>query len=141
MESLLQDVRYAFRTLRRSPGFAAVAVLTLALGIGANTAIFSVVNAALLRPLPFEEAERLVRLYAVKGGLSAVSPPDYTDWRAQNRVFEDVAALNSDASYALAGVGGAEQVTGARATASFFSVLRARPVLGRSFSQEDEVPG
>src|ERR1700734_4138954 len=99
MSNLLQDIRYGWRTLRRSPGFAAVAVLVLALGIGANTAIFSVVNAVLLRPLPFDQPERVVALYhkppqASFPGISlfAVSPANFYDWRMQAHSFEAMSA-------------------------------------------------
>ena len=104
MDSLLHDLRFAMRTLLKSPGFTLIAVVTLALGIGANTAIFSVVNAALLRPLPYPDAERLVRVYsAQEGDRSTVSPPDFADWRAQAGVFEPAAALNSSSDFTLTG--------------------------------------
>src|ERR1044072_8344475 len=95
METLIQDVRYGLRTMRKRPGFTAVVVLTLGLGIGANTAIFSVVNAVLLKPLPYRNAERLVWVAGnVRGGTNraSVSPADFVDYRAQNTVFEEFAA-------------------------------------------------
>ena len=127
LEMLLQDIRYAIRTLTRKPGFAIVTVLTLALGIGANAAIFSAVRAVLLRPLPFPDPERLVNVSATTvaapnrpGG--AASPPDFVDWRHDNRTFTEVAATNAG-SYALIGQGAAEQVPGAEVTGGFFNVL------------------
>jgi hypothetical protein len=102
MDTFAHDIRLALRRLRRTPGFTLVAVLTLALGIGANTAIFSVVNAALLRPLPYPDAQRIVRLYATRdGGRGTVSPPDFTDWREQTGVFQGMAALNSGDDFTL----------------------------------------
>src|SRR5688500_14268932 len=124
METLRQDVRFAVRTLWKRPGFTLVALMTLALGIGANSAIFSVVNAVVLRPLPYGAPERLVALWGnlnQKGfeelGLSA---PEYTDFRARGgHVFEDVAAY-SQGGFNLTGAGEPERITGAYATASLF---------------------
>src|ERR1043166_1656484 len=93
MHGLLQDVRYALRQLRKSPGFAAVAIITLALGIGANTAIFSVVNAALLRPLPYKDDGRLV--VVLHNGRNPVAPANFADWQSQNRSFESMGAAES----------------------------------------------
>jgi hypothetical protein len=100
LETLLQDLRYGARMLRRNPGFTAVAVLTLALGIGANTAIFSVVNAVLLEPLPYKEPGRLATLWLAKTAFGYSAPgtttdPDYVQWRTQNQVFVDVAAFHA----------------------------------------------
>jgi putative ABC transport system permease protein len=143
MDTLLHDLRYAFRGLRRSPGFALVAVLTLALGIGANTAIFSVVNTALLRPLPYPEPDRLVRVYSGRNGENTwtVSPPDFVDWRAQAGVFAHTAALNSGADYTITGAGGAERVAAAQVTPDFFDVLGVPPALGRGFTQDNAQVG
>ena len=98
MDTILQDIRFGVRTLLKNRGFTFVAVLALALGIGANTAIFSVVNAVLLRPLPFERSDRLVMVWEKRMQLgrerNVVSPPDFYDWRAQNQVFEDMAAFS-----------------------------------------------
>src|SRR5712675_678056 len=112
MKGFLQDLRYGGRSLRKSPGFTAVAVLTLALGIGANTAIFSVVNGVLLRPLPFPSADRLVMIREDNPekemiGMTA-SPPNFLDWRAQSRSFTELAAYDR-ASDALTGAGEPEQ--------------------------------
>ena len=106
---LMQDVKYAIRTLVKKPGFAMITVLTLALGIGANAAIFSAVRAVLLRPLPFPSPDRLVQLFstpvkAPDGASGTTSPPDFTDWRRDSRCFTDIAALNAD-SFALTGEG------------------------------------
>ena len=142
MDTILNDIRLALRRLRRTPGFTLVAVLTLALGIGANTAIFSVVNAALLRPLPYPDAQRIVRLYTTRdGGHGTVSPPDFTDWRAQAGVFQHVAALNSNSDFTLTGTTSPERVAGAQVTADFFSVLQTPPAIGRAFTQSDAVVG
>ncbi len=142
MDTILQDLRFAFRRLRRTPGFTLVAVLTLALGIGANTAIFSVVNAALLRPLPYPDAQRIVRLFATRGGgFGTVSPPDFTDWREQAGVFTGVAAINSADDFTLTGSGSPERVLGAQVTADFFSVLESSPAIGRGFTPSEEVVG
>jgi putative ABC transport system permease protein len=142
MDTILNDIRLALRRLRRTPGFTFVAVLTLALGIGANTAIFSVVNAALLRPLPYPDAQRIVRLYATRdGGRGTVSPPDFTDWREQADVFQGMAALNSADDFTLTGSGSPERVLGAQVTADFFSVLQTPPAIGRGFTPSEEVVG
>jgi putative ABC transport system permease protein len=130
----------------RSPGFATVAVLTLALGIGANTTMFSVVNATLLQPLPFPDPDRLVTVW--KGGidnpknLNIVSLPNYRDWKAQNHVFEEIALFDSAGrGYHLTSGREPEQVAGLRVTAGFFPVLGVRPMLGRTFLLEQEEPG
>src|SRR5262245_21118961 len=141
---MLNDFRYAFRQLRKSPGFTATAVLTLALGIGATTAIFSVVYAVLLRPLPYHEPERLVQLYETglrAGGSKAwVSFPNFLDWRQQNQVFEDVAAYRYWA-FTVAGEGTPESVFGLQVTSGLFHVLGVRPSLGRTFVPEEDQPG
>jgi predicted permease len=142
MDKVLKDFRLSLRRLRRTPGFTLVAVLTLALGIGANTAIFSVVNAALLRPLPYPDAQRIVQLYSTRdGGLSTVSPPDFTEWREQAGVFQGVAALNSNSDFTLTGTGSPQRVAGAQVTADFFAVLVTPPAIGRGFTPSDEVVG
>jgi len=106
MLALGQDLRYGLRMLAKNPGFTAVAVITLALGIGASTAIFSVVNTVVLRPLPYQDADRLVTVWGYNRtrGLNQVSAPDFVDWRSQNHVFESMAA-STEAEYTLTGVG------------------------------------
>ena len=146
MESLLSDIRYALRTWIGNPAFTAIAVLTLALGIGANTTMFSVVNATILRRLPFPEPERLATLW--KGPvnnadrLNIVSMPNFRDWQERSRTLESLALFDSAGrGYNLTGQGEAEQVSGVRVTASFFTVLGVRPLLGRTFTSEEEMPG
>lgn len=146
LESVWQDVRYAVRVLRKAPGFSAAAVLTLALGIGLNTLIFSVVDATLLRPLPFPDADRLVTVW--KGAINdsssrnVVSAPDYRDWKTESRSFTDMALFDSAGrGYALTGGGEPEQVSGVRVTAGFFSVLGVQPMLGRIFRPDEEQQG
>ncbi len=146
MRTLFNDLRYAGRLWRRSPGFTVVAVLTLALGIGANTTMFSVINAALLRPLPFPDAERLVTVW--KGALdepqnlNITSLPNYRDWKDASRSFDDLALFDSAGrGYNLGGGPEPEQVSGVRVTASFFDVLGVRPMLGRTFHEAEEAPG
>ena len=142
MDTIVQDLRFALRRLRRTPGFTLVAVLTLALGIGANTAIFSVVNAALLRPLPYPESGQLVRVYPTRDGQrNSVSPPDFVDWQEQAGVFEHAAALNSYSDFTLTGGESPARIPGAQVTADFFTVLRAAPVFGRGFRASDAVVG
>ncbi len=142
MGSLLQDLRYGLRMLARSPGFTTVAVLTLALGIGANTAIFSVFYGVLLRPLPYPEPDRLVWMWPANlrtgqpyGG--AISPPDFLDYRRRSTVFEHLAAfLPIDTT--VAGSGEAERVPSAAVSAGFFETLGVKPVLGRTIFPDDE---
>jgi putative ABC transport system permease protein len=147
MMQLWQDLRYGLRTLAKSPGFTAIAVITLALGIGANTAIFSVVNAVLLRPLPFQEPERLVDIWHTPPQTSfpgipifAVSPANFLDWRARSQAFEGMSAYGYG-QYILTGTGHPEAVRMVAATSGFFSILRAEPLLGRVFLAEEEAPG
>jgi putative ABC transport system permease protein len=143
---LLQDLRFSLRTLRRSPGFTVVAVLTSALGIGAATAIFSVLNGVLLKPVPFAEADRLAMVYlnAAERGVprSHFSVADFIDWRAHDRAFEQTAAFGAFGRYlTLDGAGEPEQVSGTFATSGFFAILGVRPVLGRVFEPGDDEPG
>jgi len=144
MTTLVQDLRYAFRQLGKTPGFTAVAVLTLALGIGANTAIFSLINAVLLRPLPYEKPDRLVLIWesAPFFGLrdSPVAPANYVDWRARSRSFEEMGA-EEDTGYRLTGQGTPEIVLGARVTAGLLRALRVRPLVGRIFRDDEDQPG
>ncbi|HJQ31844.1 MAG TPA: ABC transporter permease [Pyrinomonadaceae bacterium] len=136
----LRDVRYAFRLLGRRPGFTAAAVLTLALGIGANTAIFSVINAVLLRPLPYAEPERLAMLWTddPRHGLheEGTSYPNFEDWKSQSRAFDGMAAC-ADYTVSLTGAGEPERIEAVAATADLFTLLGRHPALGRDFSQED----
>ena len=139
MGTLFQDVRYGLRMLRKNPGFAAVAVLTLALGIGANSAIFTVVNAVLLQPLPYPEPDRLVYLNEGNSG-SSIGYPNFVDWRAQNKVFEHIAATQS-VSFVLTGHGEAELIPSSYISEGFFSILGAKPALGRDFLAAEDKPG
>jgi putative ABC transport system permease protein len=143
MTNLWQDVRYGVRSLLKKPGFAFVAVLTLALGIGANSTIFSFVNAVLLRPLPYANPERLVALdeNSSKQGVAAmgVSFPNFLDWREQNHVFEGIAAYGED-TYTLSGGGEPEQVPGARISSGLFEILGIQPMMGRTFRAEEDSP-
>jgi len=145
IETTLQDIRYGLRKLARSPGFTAVAVATLALGIGANTLIFSVVNAAILHPLPFRDAGRLVTQWATSptvgySGPGSLTDKDYMEWRDQNRVFSDTAAFRGQPTN-LTGVGEPVRLTGASITASLLRVLDVNPALGRAFAPEEEAAG
>jgi predicted permease len=141
MGSLLQDLRFAVRSLAKHPGFAAVIVLTLALGIGADTAIFSIVNASLLRPLPYGEPDRLVQVQARRGADElGVSWLDYLDWKAQSRAFEDMAYFQ-EARIHLGLREGAEAAGAVMTTGNLFSVLRVQPVLGRGFLPEETRTG
>ena len=141
--TLMQDIRYGFRMLVKKPGFTVVAVLALALGVGANTAIFSVVNAVLLRPLPYAEPDRLVIMWE-KGATqdTSVAYPNYLDWRAQNQAFEQITAFRRS-SFNLVGAGGEpERLAGRMVTANFFQTLGVRLLKGRDFSpDEDRVGG
>ena len=140
MDTLLHDLRYAARQLVRNRGFTIVAVLTLTLGIGANTAIFSVIRGVLLRPLPFPEPERLMLAVGVIGGRRAgVTAPDFIDWRAGSRTLDLAAMTTYNAN--LTGIDEPERVTAARVTANYFTVLGVRPLLGRAFTPEEEPEG
>ena len=142
LESLQRDVRQALRVLAGKPGFTAVAVLTLGLGIGAATTIFSVVNEVLLKSLPYPNPERLVVVSESSKQAAAmpVSYPDFLDWQSQQTVFEDLAA-RIPVSYVLTGAGEPERVAGRRVTASFFRTLGVQPALGRSFTDAEDAPG
>ncbi len=134
VDTLRQDVRYAVRTLRTNPAFTLTAVLTLALGIGATSAIFSAVNAVLLRPLPFASPDRLVMIYAVdrRGDPhDAVSYPTFVDWRDQSHSFEQMAAFGN-ANITITAGGDTEFVRGKRVTPSMFAVLGMKPAIGRA---------
>ena len=143
-EDTLRDLRFGFRQLLKHPGFTTVAVLTLALGIGANTAIFCVVNGILLRPLNYPEPDRLVQLNEsnIKLGFPtfSVAPGTFRDWQAQNRVFEGLAAMSGN-NMNLTGVDKPERVLGLRVSANLFSVLNVKPELGRLFLPEEDATG
>jgi len=145
MGTLIQDVRYGLRMLVKNPGFTAVAVITLALGIGANTAVFSVVNAVLLRPLPYKDAGRLVVVWEQnpeRGWYrNIVSAANFVDWRKQNHVFTQMAAIDPQRTFNLTGGGEPEEVWGEQVTTNLFSLLGVRPVLGRDFLPEEDKPG
>jgi putative ABC transport system permease protein len=142
MEGLWQDLRYGLRMLFKHPGFTAIAVVTLALGIGATTAIFSVVDAVILRPLPFEDPERVVRIWGKfsQGERASTSPPDFLDYRAQNSTFEEFAAM-MHTSYNLTGASEPERVNAAAVTSNFFRALGVQPIHGRDFSIDEERAG
>jgi putative ABC transport system permease protein len=142
--NLLQNIRYAARVLMRTPGFTIVAVLTLALGIGANTAIFSVVNGLLLRPLPFEEPDELVQLQRGfrEGTGASVAIPKFVYWREHNEMFDAIAAYDTLGSgFNLTGDGPPERITGSRVSQEFLKVFGVRPEIGRDFAPEEDRPG
>src|SRR5919108_324184 len=145
LEGLFQDVRYGVRMLRKSPGFTAVAVLTLAMGIAASTTIFSVVESVLWRPLPFPDSEHLTALWSTNlkqtWRVEPVSAADYLDWRAQSSAFTSLAAFGWPERRTLTGNGGAELVWGMFVSADFFDILRVSPSMGRSFRPDEEQTG
>src|SRR5215813_1829474 len=144
MRTLWQDLRYGARILLEKPGFTLMAVLTLALGIGANTAIFSVVNGVLLKSAPYHEPERIVLLWgdipSQAEHRSQVSATDVADWRMQNTVFEEVATF-SNWSATLSGEGEPERLFGMQVGDGYFSVMGGRPMLGRVFTPDEQVDG
>jgi putative ABC transport system permease protein len=139
METLLSDLRFGIRMMTRSPGFTLVALITIALGIGANTAIFSVVNTVLLRPLPYHDADNLVVLWEKQDQIDQESPslPDFIDWRERNQSFEQMAVARRD-NVNLTGAGEPERLLARQVTANFFSTLGVTPQIGRSFSADEE---
>jgi putative ABC transport system permease protein len=144
MEMLLQDLRYGLRTIWRNPGFAAVAVIVLALGISVNSVIFSVVNGVLLRPLNVRDPEKLIFLFEnrkqIKDSSSTVAPANFVAWRERSRSFDGMAAYGGQ-NYNFTGAGLPEQISGATVSASFFSLLPIKPVLGRDFRADEGQPG
>ena len=140
----MNDLRFAFRQLRKTPGFTFIAVLTLSLGIGANTAIFSVIYAVLLQPLPYPDGDRLVILTetATNQPQISVTYPDYVDWKRDNTVFENIAVSRRE-SFNLSGLPGRapEQVPGGLVTGNFFKVIRLEPQIGRVFTEEEDRVG
>jgi len=141
METIIKDVRYGIRGLRKRPGFTTVAVFTLALGIGANSAIFSVLNAVLLRPLPYPDAERIVRIDETEGkGGMGVSPPNLLDFQQQNQTFDSVAGY-AGGSFILTRAGDPLRIQSCEISSGLFPVLGVKPLIGRSFLATDERPG
>ena len=142
MNEVLQDLRYAVRTLRKSPGFATVAVLTLAIGIGANTAIFSFVNGVLLKPLPYGEPERIVRVLEKPpgGGRNGISTLNYLDWQKDNTVFDYMAA-QTGGSVTLTGINEPVQLRGSRVSAHYFDIFGIKPAFGRTFAADEDQVG
>lgn len=142
IESAIQDLRYGVRMLRKSPGFAAIAVLTLAIGVGANTAVFSVVYGVLLEPLPYQDSSRLVLLNETtpKVGDVSVSYPNFLDWRSQSRNFSQMAAVHG-VGFNLSGVNQPESIDGEAVSANFLSMLGVHPIIGRDFDASEEKAG
>ena len=142
LEALHRDIRYAFRTLRKNPGFTCVALLTLALAIGANTAIFSVVYGALLRPLPYADPDRLIVLNEThpRIGTISVSYPNFLDWRAQNHVFSGMAVMVG-VGHNLSGIAQPESISGQAVSSNFLSLIGAHPLFGRDFDPSEDKPG
>jgi putative ABC transport system permease protein len=143
LDILMQDLRYALRTLAKNRAFSTVAILTLALGIGANTTIFTVVNGVLLKPLPYPEPERLLMLFERQlssGTLGTVAPANFFDWREQSRSFDKMAAIDPYPDFILNGAGEAKRLAGAAVSSDFFSLLGVRMLLGRGFLAEEDRP-
>src|SRR5262249_45793249 len=137
-DEMIQDIRFGIRMLRQSRAFTFIAISSLALGIGANAAIFSLISALLLRPLPYHEPQRLVWVGISKYGLTP--HPYFLDWQGRSRSFQNIAAYTG-ASFTLSGAGEAEQLDGGKVSASFFPTLGAQPALGRNFFTEEDRPG
>ena len=137
-----QDVRYGVRMLRKSPGFAVIAILTLAIGIGANTALFSVVNGVLLNPLPYTEPDRLVALYthAYQFDKASISYPNFLDWSRQNHSFSSLAAFRGE-TFTMTGIGEPERLEANMVSATFFPLLGVNPIIGRSFEEKEDQLG
>ena len=142
MANILQDLRYGLRTFRKTPGFAVIAVITLALGIGANTSMYSIVNGVLLRPLPYANPDRLMRLATstpqFKDG--SVSFPNFLDWQQRSRSFEQLALYRND-NWTLTGVPTPERLRGEMASAAIFPALGIHPIIGRVFTPEEDKRG
>src|SRR6185503_103236 len=139
METLINDLKFGLRMMARSPGFTLVALITIALGIGANTAIFSVVNTVLLRPLPYQDPDKLVVLWEKQDQIDQQSPslPDFIDWRERNQSFEQMAVARRD-NINLTGAGEPERLLVRQVTANFFATLGVTPQIGQSFSTDEE---
>jgi predicted permease len=142
VHTLLQDIRYAIRQLRKSPGFTIIALITLALGIGVNSALFSVVNGVLLNPLPYSNPDQLTAIFQTSAtfGQGSISYPNFLDWQKDNRSFTAVAAYRND-DFNLSGQGATERIQTGMVTAEFFSVLGIQPPVGRNFTIEEDKPG
>jgi predicted permease len=142
METLLQDLRYGLRMLAKSPGFTTIAILTLALGIGANTALFSVVNGVLLNPLPYPQPAQLVAIYGTTPGVDQgpISYLNFLDWQRDTKTFSSMAMYRNE-DHIFTGTGEAQRLSGYMISADFFPTLGVRPVLGRAFRPEDDQPG
>src|SRR5215510_5103772 len=142
MATLFQDLRYGVRMLIKTPAMTAIVILALALGIGANTAIFSVINAVVLRPLPYDHPEQLLFLNERSPVLDemSISYPNFTDWRNQNHVFEKIGVYNRN-SYTLTGIGDPERILTAQVSADLFSALRVNAGWGRVFNNDEDKPG
>ncbi len=143
MESLIRDFRHSIRTLLNSPGFSAIAIMTLALGIGANTAIFSAINSVLLQPLPFRDPDRLVLLYETEAapGSYPFAGPDYLDWQSQNRTLEAMSLFTFTGRYNVSGAGEPQSAAFVRTQANFFQVLGVQPLMGRTFAAGEDLDG
>src|ERR1044071_915671 len=145
MDSIIKDIRYGVRGLLKRPGFTVIALVALALGIGANTAIFSLVNAVVIRPLPFRDPDQLVWVFGNirnGGNRASVSPPDFLDYRAQNKTFEQFAASGTLPLHRnLTGNGEPERLVASGVTGNYFQAFGVVPALGRGFSLENEKPG
>ena len=144
METLIQDLRFALRTLVRNSGFSTVIILTLALGIGANSTIFTLVNGVLVKPLPYPEPNRLLMLWETSlrdRTLGTVAPANFYDWQQQTHSFEKMAAIDPYPDYILNGSGQARRLAGAAVSHQFFSLLGVRMALGRDFLPEEDHPG
>ena len=144
LEQMAQDLRYAFRGMAKNPGFAATAILSLALGIGANTAIFTVVNAVLLQPLPFPEPDRLVQVWESRPSRgyfrNVINAHNFLDWREKTRSFEDMAAIGGTTA-SVTGAGDPVAVDALMVTPAYFSILRVTPAIGRAFTEDESLPG
>ena len=140
LETLWQDIRYSGRMLRKNPGFTLIAVVTLTLGIGANTAIFSIVNAVLLRPFPYQSPEQIVMVGEGVGG-GSVSYPNFADWKDDRNLFAGASAVRSNENFNLTGTGDPERLQGRLVSAGFLTTLGISPLFGRDFVAEDDRPG
>src|SRR5256885_11321189 len=145
MESLIKDLKFAFRGLIKRPGFTAITLIALALGIGANTAIFSLVNAVILRPLPFPEPDRLVWVYGNirnGGNRASVAPADFLDYRSQNKTFEQLAAsFTVPLPVTITGNGEPERLQASGVTGNYFQAFGITPALGHGFTLDNEKTG